>query len=306
MQLDKSLPWQKAAEPQPDHSDLDIIWYTANQLYNYQKPTMRSEVALFECVAVNFDCGFEKNFTQEDYTSNELSHKLETTLNLTPYAASISKFLDVYYPYLRNDNPAYDFENFGYLLGCSCGPKSFPKDGVIAVCSTYPNPVSAGDGLVHEVWHQRLHALGIDFETHSRLLFSNADDELYESPIRKDKLRPMPAVIQAQYSYIGVTGYYTSLIDQLFDKQTAEITTKPIAQIHKADLNNWLLVSARNVYRIREGVDTISANLKPTPDIGERFFQGYMGYANRVIDQAIDQLKYFEQKFNVQYDWGTR
>ena len=193
------------------------------------------------------------------------------------------------------------------MLGCSCGPISTPKSGTIEVSSTYYNPIGAGDGIIHEVWHQRMHALGINFETHAGLFFTNRGDELYDSPIRKDKLRPMPAVIQAQYSYIGVTEYYKTLIDQLFDPITAELDSIPkYPNLHTATLDNWLKMSARNVYRIREGSVIIRDNVKPTPNIGERFIQGYLKYSDRVITEAILQLQQYEKKFNVKYEWGPR
>lgn len=311
MHLDASLPWEKVAEPQADFVDLDMLWYTAKNLYNYQKPNHTKELTMFngkvgvELISQNSN---RTCIEQEDYFKNDLASKLELTLSLTPYAEQVSRFLDVYYPYSRDAiNDDQKFELNLISLGCSCGPVSFPKMGSIEVCSTYTNPIGAGDGLIHEVWHQRMHALGIDFETHSKLFFTNEDHEVYESPIRKDKLRPMPAVIQAQYSYIGVTEYYKTLIDNLFDPAQATPESSPkFSNLHTGSLDSWLKTSARNVYRIREGVDTIMANIKPIPNIGERFIQGYINYANRVINQAIDQLKYYEQKFHVQYDFGTR
>ena len=31
-----------------------------------------------------------------------------------------------------------------------------------------------------------------------------------------------------------------------------------------------------------------------------------MNYADRVINTSIEQIKYYEQKFDVEYDWGVR
>jgi hypothetical protein len=311
MTLDSSLPWEKVAEPQKDFVDLDMLWYTAYELYGYTKPAKKKELSLFDGrIGVNlFTPNKNKTFINyDDYSKNNLDNLLEFTINLTPYSEHVSRFLDVYHPFMKDElDDNYIFEMNTNNLGCSCGPISYPKSGSIEICSTYTNPIGAGDGIIHEVWHQRLHALGIDFETHSKLFFTNQDDELFDSPIRKDKLRPMPAVIQAQYSYIGVTEYYKSLIDVLFHPTDSVLESKPkYTNLSTANLNSWLRASARNVYRIREGVETIRNNIKPTPDIGERFIYGYIQYANRVINQAIEQIKYYEQKFNVVYDWGVR
>jgi hypothetical protein len=311
MQLDPLFPWEKVAEPQTDFVDLTMLWHTANQLYGYQKTAHGRELSIFDGqVGVNLTStnSIRQLIQPAEFLENNLAELLEFTLKLTPYVDQVSKFLDVYHPYVKDFEINSDPYTMNLtMLGCSCGPITSPKLGSIEVSSTYPNPISAGDGIIHEVWHQRMHALGIDFETHAGLFFTNQDDELYDSPIRKDKLRPMPAVIQAQYSYIGVTEYYKTLIDQLFDPITAELDSEPkYPNLHTATLDNWLKLSARNVYRIREGVDTIKDNVKPTPNIGERFIQGYMNYAERVITEAIKQLQHYEHRFNVTYEWGPR
>jgi len=312
MQLDKNLPWEKLAEPQTDFSDLEMIWYVADRLYQYQKPLVDSDVTMFGGrVAIKlFDDGVTRstsNYTEypkDKFLTGNKVQLLEDTLRLTPYAEHVARFLDAYHPKI---NEKHDEYHSIAALGCQCGPVKKPADGSIEVGSSYSNPVTAGDGIIHEVWHQRLHALGIDFETHAGLFFTNADTEVYDSPIRKDKLRPMPAVIQAQYSYIGVTEYYKTLIDKLFDSETPTPTDPPNNNnINVSALDSWLSLSAHNVYRIREGVDTINANIKPTSDIGERFLLGYMNYANRVITEAIDQLKRYEMLFDKTYDWGAR
>ena len=310
MILDSSLPWESVAEPQKDFVDLEMLWSTADKLYGYTKPPQNKELSLFGGrVGVNLIAlpnNHKKVITQEDYSKNNLAQLLELTLSLTPYYESVSKFLDVYHPYVNDDSDNV-FEMNLSGLGCSCGPITYPKTGTIEISSTYSNPIGAGDGIIHEVWHQRMHALGIDFETHSKLFFTNDDTEVYDSPIRKDKLRPIPAIIQAQYSYIGVTEYYQSLIENLFDRKDSILTSRPkYSNLSISNLDSWLRMSARNVYRIREGVDTIAANIKPTPDIGERFIYGYMNYADRVINTSIEQIKYYEQKFDVEYDWGVR
>jgi len=91
-------------------------------------------------------------------------------------------------------------------VGCSCGHWQPPETGgATVVFTTVGDPIGGAEGLVHEAGHLRLHALGVDLEAHDGRLLANAPDELHVSPIRKDKLRPMSAVLQAQYSYVWVT-----------------------------------------------------------------------------------------------------
>src|SRR6185295_7197196 len=56
------------------------------------------------------------------------------------------------------------------------------------------------EGIVHEMAHHKLRMLGVDFEDSIRLV-KNDPTALYPSPIRYDCLRPMSAVLHAQYSY---------------------------------------------------------------------------------------------------------
>lgn len=311
MQLDKNLPWEKVAEPQQDLSDLDMLWYVSDMLYGYKKPVATAPLTMFGGkVAIKLSntaqSHTESTYVHHDaasFISENKAHRLEQLLKLTPYASHVAEFLDVYHPKI---NKKYDHHHSQSTLGCQCGPVMKPRDGSIEVGSSYNNPVTAGDGIIHEVWHQRMHALGIDFETHSGLFFTNSDDELYESPIRKDKPRPMPAVIQAQYSYIGVTEYYKTLIDMLFGPDALQNDQPSDLLMNTGQLDSWLTTSAFNVYRIRQGVETINKYVKPTSDIGERFMTGYMNYALRVISEAIEQLNNYEKKFHVEYNWGVR
>lgn len=86
-------------------------------------------------------------------------------------------------------------------LGGSCGP----GDGWGKIMVMAGNPVGYAEGVLHELGHHKLRAMGIDMEEHDGRFLLNGPDELYESGVRKDKLRPMSAVLHAHYSYLHVT-----------------------------------------------------------------------------------------------------
>lgn len=86
-------------------------------------------------------------------------------------------------------------------LGGSCGP--WRGWGSIMVEAS--NPVGYAEGVLHELAHHKLRALQIDMEEHDGAILLNGPEELYESGVRKDKLRPMSAVLHAHYSYLHVT-----------------------------------------------------------------------------------------------------
>lgn len=85
--------------------------------------------------------------------------------------------------------------------GGTCGP----GDGWGKILVVSNNPVGYAEGVVHELGHHKLRALGIDMEEHNGALLRNTPEELYSSGVRKDKLRPMSAVLHAHYSYLHVT-----------------------------------------------------------------------------------------------------
>lgn len=118
---------------------------------------------------------------------------------------------------------------------------------------TIHDPVGCAEGILHETGHIRLHALGIGLEEHDGSLIQNESDELFVSPIRKDKLRPMSAVLHAQYSYMMVSELDLRLVE--------------------AGVSDALDYAQINVPRIQQGYTEIQWNAKWTK-AGEDFFTG--------------------------------
>lgn len=85
------------------------------------------------------------------------------------------------------------------MSGCSCGNTT----NFGGICTTIQGVIGFSHGIVHELGHWKMHAMGVHLEDWDNLI-ANTFDELFESPIRKDKPRPMGACIQAQYSYLHV------------------------------------------------------------------------------------------------------
>ncbi|MCK9494156.1 MAG: HEXXH motif-containing putative peptide modification protein [Dehalococcoidia bacterium] len=86
--------------------------------------------------------------------------------------------------------------------GGSCGPGIAGWGSVMVSAS---NPVGYAEGVVHELAHHKLRAIGVEMEEHDGKIITNDPAEMYESGVRKDKPRPMSAVLHAHYSYLHVT-----------------------------------------------------------------------------------------------------
>lgn len=145
-------------------------------------------------------------------------------------------------------------------MGCCCGsdPPTLTAP-YTAIHSTIFDTVGGAEGMVHETGHQRLRALGIELEVHNGMLLANQPAEVYASPVRKDKLRPMSAVLHAQYSYVWVTALDVALGD--------------VAHV------------AINLPRIIEGHHTLMAHARWTAD-GIRFWAGLGAWTEEVINEA--------------------
>lgn len=103
------------------------------------------------------------------------------------------------------------------------GPSGFGS-----VCATVYNPVGFAEAIVHEMAHHKLKSLGVELESASRLLV-NIPDARFPSPIRYDKLRPMSAVLHAEYSYIYVAALDIALI-RAHDPRSQDIARLSLAK----------------------------------------------------------------------------
>lgn len=147
--------------------------------------------------------------------------------------------------------------------GCSCGHFG---DCFGWIYVTADDPWGFAEGVVHEMAHWKLRALGVWFEDWTALLLENRFDELYASPVRKDKPRPMGAVLHAQYSYIHVARM-TSLMLQAKERPDAQ------------DID-W---AALQLHRITEGQGTLREHARGTLGVGKPFLEGIDAWTTEVL-----------------------
>lgn len=152
--------------------------------------------------------------------------------------------------------------------GCTCGHGWDTDPWTIYTQAN--NPGGMCEGWIHELGHLKLHTLGMHLESWDNRLILNSPTELYESPVRKDKLRPMGAVIQAQYSYIHVLDWELRAIKHV----------KPESVIWAINTNSKRLI---------EGIKTIEDNAKFTSD-GMKFWDGLMNWTEDLIYDCGEYL----------------
>ena len=166
------------------------------------------------------------------------------------------------------DKTTREFPN---QTGCSCGPIG---DRVSFQLSTTINgAIGMLEGIVHEMGHSKLKPMGMSMYHWDRLLAnelptaeaieSGVGENLYPSPIRKDKLRPLGACFSAHYSYLHV----------------AELLERIIRSGVEEQLADWLAVMCG---RIRVGEQLVADHVQPTEE-GVPFFAACTEWADELL-----------------------
>ena len=203
---------------------------------------------------------------REMFQSAPLDHpnikRAEELLNRWPEgAATVGQLVKCFCPVDSSENEG--------RRGVQCGSLTLPG----WILATVYDPIGLAEGWVHEAAHIKLRLLGIEFENWDNLLLNNSPEELYESPIRKDKMRPMGAVLHGLYSYT----YVTALDQRLYE--TAE------GHIEKSNTAEYLDL---NRDRIREGRKTVMRHAVPT-ERGAEFLRGLFAWIDDILSRKHEK-----------------
>lgn len=193
----RRLRWDRLAEPQPDGYDTPAIALAARAAYGFTGKPARAEPPSWlggTVPLVSWQAGPELGPAPFDHPFLAQAERL---LALWPaMEAQCRALLTALGPTIRPgvhpDQP---------IAGCASGALGERWGSVMVSLESGAGVVA---GIVHELGHWKLHALGVHLEHWDGQLLANDPAELYESPIRKDRRRPMGAVLQAHYSYLHV------------------------------------------------------------------------------------------------------
>jgi ADP-heptose:LPS heptosyltransferase len=137
------------------------------------------------------------------------------------------------------------------------------------VWATIYCPIGLAQAIVHEMAHQKLRVLGVSFESATTVV-GNDPSAVYVSPIIKGRLRPMTAVLHAEYSYVHVTAFDIHLVEMERDHVRREALQR---------------VLRRNLLRIQEGYETICQHFEPG-EHGREFMEGFSGWIRKTIESG--------------------
>ena len=180
--------------------------------------------------------------------------------------AQFSRLIDTVYPYTDPEQARMGDQ----ALGSSS--HSYEED-FGSVHATVDNALGFAQALIHEMAHQKLRALGVSFETAERLITNDPSEE-FESPIRKDRTRPMSAVVHAQYSFIHVTALDLHMLAKANGQREREFI---------------LMLLARNVPRMQLGYEEVVTHVK-TDEAGRHFIEAFMNWSRDVLQRGQAEL----------------
>ena len=157
--------------------------------------------------------------------------------------------------------------------GCSCGPL-FDRVSM-EISTTINGAIGLLEGVVHEMAHNKLKYMGVSMYHWERLVTNGQPTPeaiesgegafLYESPIRKDKLRPIGACYSAHYSYLHVAELLRGLNRRgIFNGEM---------------FDRWY---GLQVKRLREGEKQVETVIEKTTE-GEVFFAASSAWARDLM-----------------------
>lgn len=263
-----SVNWSRVAEPQADGYDTGIVLGFAELAGFRRRPPSNEPTMLDGAVALRQDpalLGYDGcQYAASDHPNIATADRL---LRLWPAVyRQCGELLD--------SICIYDYPRMGgdMIIGSVCGSGS---SGFGSIVVTVNHHMGLAEGIVHEMAHHKLRALGVDMES-ATMLITNDPSEVYPSPIRYDCLRPMTAVLHAQYSYLHIL--------QL-DLMVLEHDSHPLraAAIREQSL-------AVIAPKLEFGLQTIQQAVQ-TDAYGDDFIQGMVCWCECVIECAYADLK---------------
>ena len=275
------IEWSRLAEPQSDQHDTRVAWELVTTTTSPHRrvphrrrlpgsaPTICDGAVALRYIAEN-PPGAPRN------ANGPLDHpNLERAATyLRRWSAAYQQFralMDSFHPMI---DTAIPIERWNIQIGSN---SHSDEDKFGTMYGTFYDPIGTAEAMVHEMAHNKLRALGVYVESAQRLV-TNDPSQLFESPVRKDRMRPMTAVLHAQFSFIHVTD---------LDLRMLAVETEP------RERDAMLSMLAWNVPRMELGFDEIRNDIR-VDAMGRQFIDGFFAWSDRVIEEGnrrLDELR---------------
>ncbi len=267
------IEWERMAVPQADQYDTKTIL----RLAETQTSPLRSELYVRRPVGnapTVFDGQVAVGYVDQDVMGPPNFVNAPPDHPNIPKAADYVKcWPEIYEQFKRlidTVHPFIDTTMDPRHQDVSVGSSSNSNEHLFGtLCATVNDPIGLAQAMVHEMAHQKLRAMGISVETAARLIVNPLDD-LYESPIRKDRSRPITAVFHAQYSFMHVTQLDIKMLEHIDDESTRDAV---------------LCLLARNVIRMEAGHEVVANNIQTDVD-GKKFIGAFLEWSENVLREG--------------------
>jgi prolyl 4-hydroxylase len=273
----KSIDWSKLAEPQADQYDTSVVLGLASSTTSaarsepYRRTAPGNSPSVFDGqVAVRYVYLPLPEFKElsEQFPDAPLDHRniaraAEYVRTWPTAFTQCQHLLEAIHPALHPQMPVDSTAVYRGSL-CHSYERLFGTMWATIFC-----PVGLAESIVHEMAHQKLRVLGVSFESATKVV-GNDPSELFVSPIIKDRLRPLMAVLHAEYSYVYVTALDIHIVQAERDPARRKVFES---------------VLARNLARIEEGYGTLRSHFKPG-EHGLEFMRGLFEWTDRTMQSA--------------------
>ena len=268
---ESSIDWRRIAEPQVDQYDTLVVLEFAKKSGYIRQGIGNDPTFCDGKVAIRKD---PSTLHFPDCIPADPSH---------PNVQKGSELLRLWQPVLSQfqlliESVAivdYTLHSADLVVGSICGSGN---KGFGTIAATINHHVGFAEALVHEMAHHKLRALGVQFEESERIIL-NLPDQKFHSPIRYDCLRPMSAVLHAQYSYTYVSALDIKIINAAIDNERDYIIAKDSL--------------ASNLPKLEFGLQVIQDNAT-LDSAGNNFIEGLIDWSKQLFREAYVIFEKFQ------------
>ncbi|MBV7333769.1 hypothetical protein KFU94_37160 [Chloroflexi bacterium TSY] len=277
---ESTIDWARMAEPQLDMYDSKCIleMVKTSEMFppgvDRARSNQQSGPTIFEGeVSVNYI----SNKTWSRYVNAPLDHP-----NIQRSMEYVQRWPAVFKQFQMIMHTLHPLDDPSMRVGALGSSSHSDEHRFGTMYATIYDPCGLAQALVHEMAHNKLRGMGVFVGSAQRLIL-NDPGERYVSPIIKDRLRPMTAVLHAQYSFMHVTA-----LDIVNIK----------AEEDENERQKWLIFLNRNLPRMEEGYVEIQKNIQADED-GEQFLAGFYGWSDRVLSEGNALLEEYKADIRV-------
>jgi prolyl 4-hydroxylase len=278
---DETIDWSRLAEPQTDQYDSDVILDCASSTTSANRPDCYTRTPVGDSPAA-FDGQVAirhvyRSLPEFEAGSDAYPDAPADHPNIAMAAEHIRTWPAVFVQCQRLLEAIHPVLDPRFPIGQSAihrGSSSNSCESLFGTLwATIYCPIGMAEAIVHELAHQKLRALGVSLESATSIV-GNDPADLFVSPVIKYRLRPMSAVLHAQYSFVHVT----ALDARLVRAESDPVRRRALARVLE-----------RNLRRIEEGRDTLAEHFHPGAH-GHEFMQGFSDWTERTILSAQELI----------------